>query len=232
MVQLSNRLLMAAGLVTKGNRVADVGCDHAYTSIYLCEQGTAPSVIAMDVNKGPLLRAKENVERFRLTDRIFLRLSDGLFALSAGEADTILLTGMGGLLMMRILSDFPEVTRSAKELILQPQSEVCQVRHYLHRTGYRITKERMVKEEGKFYVMMRAELSEEPQQYEHECEYAYGRELAAEDMPVLTEFLTRERRMREEVLSGLLTQDTEKAKNRIKELQKELLWIEEMERRN
>ena len=53
-MQLSNRLLAAAGMVTKGNIVADVGCDHAYTSIYLCREGISPRVIAMDVNKGPL----------------------------------------------------------------------------------------------------------------------------------------------------------------------------------
>lgn len=226
-MQLSNRLLAAAGLVTRGNRVADVGCDHAYTSIYLCEQDIAPSVIAMDVNKGPLQRAKENVERCRLSDRIELRLSDGLKNLSAGETDTVLLSGMGGLLMMRILSDFPEVTASAKELVLQPQSEVCQVRHFLHNEGYKITAERMVREEGKFYVMMRAVRSEEPQQYASECQYAYGKELAAEDIPVLLEFLARERSTREAVLAELLSQDTEKAVRRVAELRGELELIEQ-----
>ncbi|MGN0505553.1 MAG: tRNA (adenine(22)-N(1))-methyltransferase [Lachnospiraceae bacterium] len=228
-MQLSKRLLAAAGLVTKGNRVADVGCDHAYTSIFLCNEEISPSVIAMDVNKGPLMRARQNVAGYGLEDRIALRLSDGLAALSVGEADTILLTGMGGLLMMKILSDYPQVTASAKELILQPQSEVAQVRRYLHTTGYQITTERMVKEDGKFYVMMRAVKAEVPERYDRECRYAYGRELVAEDVPVLLEFLEKERSMREQVLSGLLLQETKKAKERVQELKKELRLIEEAE---
>ena len=103
-MQLSKRLRAAAGMVTKGNIVADVGCDHAYTSIYLCKEGIAPRVIAMDVNKGPLQGAKTHVEQAGLSEQIDIRLSDGLQKLMPGEADTVLLCGMGGLLMIKILS--------------------------------------------------------------------------------------------------------------------------------
>ena len=132
-MQLSNRLLAAAGMVTKGNVVADIGCDHAYTSIYLCQAGIAPRVIAMDVNKGPLRGAMAHVEEAKLAEQIDIRLSNGLEKLLPGEADTVLLCGMGGLLMIKILSDYPETTASVKELILQPQSEVGEVRHFLHK---------------------------------------------------------------------------------------------------
>ena len=140
-MQLSERLRMAAGLVTKGNIVADIGCDHAYTSIYLCKEGIAPRVIAMDVNRGPLLMAKKHVEEEGLGETIALRLSDGLKELVPGEAETILLCGMGGLLMMKILTDCPETTAAAKELILQPQSEVGEVRHFLHNSGLKMLNE-------------------------------------------------------------------------------------------
>lgn len=225
-MQLSERLLAAAGLVTRGNRVADIGCDHAYASIYLCREGIAPSAIAMDVRKGPLLRARQNVELYGLKEQISLRLSDGLTALSAGEAETLLLTGMGGLLMLNILSKFPEVTASAKELILQPQSEAAQVRRCLHKSGYKITTERMIKEDGKFYVLMRAVRADAPQQYEYEYDYVYGRELEKGDREVFLEFLSRERRLRKEVLSKLSAQETEKTKERVQELEQELLLIE------
>ena len=225
-MQLSKRLLAAAGLVTKGNRVADIGCDHAYTSIYLCKEGIAPSVIAMDVRKGPLLCAKQNVELYGLTKQISLRLSDGLKALSAGEVETLLLTGMGGLLILKILSEFPEVAASAKELILQPQSEAAQVRRFLHKSGYKITTERIVKEDEKFYVLMRAVRADVPQQYEHECDYRYGRELVTEDKEVFFEFLAREKRLREEVLAKISAQETKRTKERKQELEHELLIIE------
>lgn len=226
-MQLSNRLLAAAGMVTKGNIVADIGCDHAYTSIYLCQTGIAPSVIAMDVNKGPLAGAKAHVEEAGLSSRIDIRLSDGLQKLVPGEADTVLLCGMGGLLMIKILSDYPEATASLKELILQPQSEVGEVRHFLHKQGYEITKEHMLKEDGKFYVMMRAVKAAGPQAYETECDYRYGKLLMEEQHEVLEEYLERERRLRLDVLAALEGQDTENARLRRESLNREFSLIEE-----
>lgn len=226
-IQLSNRLLAAAGMVTKGNIVADIGCDHAYTSIYLCQAGIAPKVIAMDVNKGPLVGAKAHVEEAGLTEQIDIRLSDGLQRLVPGESDSVLLCGMGGLLMIKILSDYPEATASLKELILQPQSEVGEVRRYLHKQGYEITKEHMLKEDGKFYVMMRAVKSELPQAYETECDYIYGKLLLEEKNPVLAEFLDREHRLRADVLEALSGQDTENANARKESLNREFSLIEE-----
>ena len=226
-VQLSERLLAAAGMVTKGNIVADIGCDHAYTSIYLCQAGIAPRVIAMDVNKGPLVGAKAHVEEAGLTEQIDIRLSDGLQKLLPGEADTVLLCGMGGLLMIKILSDYPESTASLKELILQPQSEVGEVRHFLHKQGYEITKEHMLKEDGKFYVMMRAVKSDAPQNYEKECEYLYGKLLLEEKNAVLSAYLDREYRLRNDVLTALSGQQSENAKARKETLRQEFALIEE-----
>ena len=226
-VQLSKRLLAAAGMVTKGNIVADVGCDHAYTSIYLCQAGIAPKVIAMDVNKGPLVGAKAHVEEAGLSEDIDIRLSDGLQKLIPGEADTVLLCGMGGLLMIKILSDYPQATASLKELILQPQSEVGEVRAFLHKQGYEITKEHMLKEDGKFYVMMRAVKSEVPQAYETECDYVYGKLLLEEKNPALLEYLDREHRLRADVLTALEGQDTENARARKESLAGEFSLIEE-----
>ncbi|MBQ8633997.1 MAG: SAM-dependent methyltransferase [Lachnospiraceae bacterium] len=226
-VQLSKRLLAAAGMVTKGNIVADVGCDHAYTSIYLCQAGIAPKVIAMDVNKGPLVGAKAHVEEAGLSEHIDIRLSDGLQKLIPGEADTVLLCGMGGLLMIKILSDYPQATASLKELILQPQSEVGEVRAFLHKQGYEITEEHMLKEDGKFYVMMRAVKSDVPQAYETECDYVYGKLLLEEKNPVLLEYLDREHRLRADVLTALAGQDTENARARKESLVGEFSLIEE-----
>lgn len=226
-IQLSERLLAAAGMVTKGNIVVDIGCDHAYTSIYLCQAGIAPRVVAMDVNKGPLAGARAHVEEAGLTERIDIRLSDGLQKLLPGEADTVLLCGMGGLLMIKILSDYPETMASMKELILQPQSEVGEVRRFLHKQGYRITKEHMLKEDGKFYVMMRAEQCAEPEHYDKECEYLYGKLLLEEKNGVLSEFLDRECRLRSDVMTALAGQETENAKIRRETLRREFALIEE-----
>lgn len=230
-MQLSERLRAAAGMVTKGNIVADVGCDHAYTSIYLCREGISPRVIAMDVNKGPLVGAKAHVEEAGFAGQIDIRLSDGLQKLTPGEADTVLLCGMGGLLMIKILSDYPEATASLKELVLQPQSEASEVRRFLHKQGYCITKEHMLKEDGKFYVMMRAVPCEEPQQYDSECDYLYGKLLLDEKNEVLKEFLEREYRLRKDVLAALSGQTTENARARKETLCREFALIEEAKAR-
>ena len=217
---LSERMLRTAAMVSHGNRTADIGCDHAYTSIYLVEQGIAPQVVAMDVNAGPLTRAKENVDKFGMADRISLRLSDGLAKLMPGEVDTILIAGMGGPLMERILSACPETLAAAKELVLQPQSELGAFRRFLHGAGFRITAEDMLYEDGKYYVIFRAEHgTEEPWTEE---EYLYGKHLTDAAYPVLLEFLTEERRKAEEVLSGLQQAGTEKAQRRKEEVFRQL----------
>jgi tRNA (adenine22-N1)-methyltransferase len=109
----------------------------------------------MDLREGPLSRAREHIKEQGLSERITLRLSDGVSALAQGEADTILIAGMGGELIIRILTDGADICHSVRELILQPQSVIGEVRRYLRENGYRITDEDMVLEDGKFYPMMR-----------------------------------------------------------------------------
>lgn len=220
---LSERMLRTAAFVTRGNVVADVGCDHAYTSIYLVEQGIAPGVVAMDVNKGPLARAAENVERFGLRNVIDLRLSDGLKALAPGEADTILIAGMGGPLVERILTDGFETVAAAKELVLQPQSEIEHVRRFLHEKGFCITAEDMLREDGKYYVILRAEQGTEDGWSEEE--YCFGKHLIEGGSEVLREYLEKEKEKAELLLQGLTQAGTGKARARQAELQLQLEHI-------
>ena len=104
-MELSKRLQAVADLVTAGCRVADVGTDHAYIPIALVQEGRIPGAVAMDVNTGPLERARLHVAENRLEEKIELRLSDGLAALSPGEADSVVIAGMGGGLVIRILTE-------------------------------------------------------------------------------------------------------------------------------
>ena len=120
-MQLSLRLSAIAGLVTRGNRLVDVGCDHGYLPVSLYLDGKIPGAIAMDVRKGPLSRAQEHISQYGLDAYIETRLSDGLEALKPGEGDTLVIAGMGGPLMERILTDGAEVRESFREMILQRQ---------------------------------------------------------------------------------------------------------------
>lgn len=153
---LSERLRTLVSMVTPGMRVCDLGCDHGFVSIWLVEQKISPRVLAMDVREGPLAAAGRHVTERSLESLVETRLSDGLHNYEIGEADSLICAGMGGRLMMRILGDEKVKTDSFRELILQPQSELSQFRSWLWEHGYRITDEKMVEEDGKFYPMMRA----------------------------------------------------------------------------
>ena len=155
-VKLSKRLEVVASCVGSGGTVADIGCDHGFTSIYLTENKMAKCGIAMDINKGPLEKAKIHIEQAGLKDKIETRLSNGLDKLEIGEADTILISGMGGALITEILTKEKDKTLSAKELVLSPQSEIYLVRKCLHELGFFIQCEKMVFDMGKYYVVIKA----------------------------------------------------------------------------
>ena len=156
-MELSVRLQAVADMVSKGRRVADIGCDHGYVSIYLYRQRQCERVIAMDVKKGPLERATTNIKRYGLSEYIDVRLSDGTAALQPGEVDTLLMSGMGGRLTIRILEEgFARLGRF-EELVLQPQSELFLVRAFLRQQGIKIVDENMVVDDGKFYTVIKAQ---------------------------------------------------------------------------
>lgn len=188
-MRLSKRLGRLAANVRSGGVVADIGCDHGFTSIYLVRQGLARGAIAMDVNAGPLARASEHVEQYGLMDRIQVRLSDGMEKLAPGEADTLLISGLGGALMEGILERGRDVVGEAGELVLSPQSEIFLVRKKVHELGFAIVHEEMVEDQGKYYVIIRAVPGRES--YGEE-EYLYGRMLVREKDPVFREYLRRE----------------------------------------
>ena len=155
-LNISDRLKKVANCVKKDSFVADIGCDHAYTAIYLVKNKIAKKVIAMDINKGPLEKAKSNICNNRLEDYIETRLSDGGKELKKGEVNTILISGMGGRLTTKILDDSLDVVRECRQLVLQPQSEIYLVREYIAKIGFRIEYEDMFIDEGKYYVIINA----------------------------------------------------------------------------
>lgn len=155
MLTLSHRLQTICDMVTPGLRVCDVGCDHAYVDIRLLQEDKVPSALAMDVADGPLAIAASNLNLTELSDRCEVRKSNGLAAYHSGEADCMICAGMGGILMRSLLAAEPEKVSSFRELILSPQSEIYLVREWLFAGNYRITEERFLEDEGKYYTVMK-----------------------------------------------------------------------------
>lgn len=157
-MQLSPRLKLIADLVKEGSVVADIGTDHGYIPVYCVKNGISPSAIAMDVNPMPLAKAEENIALYGLEDSITTRLSNGLEALKKDEADTVVIAGMGGLLMINILSEGICAISEKTHLILQPMIAQRELRGYLYENGFVIDGEYVCREENKFYNIICARM--------------------------------------------------------------------------
>lgn len=150
---LNPRLRAIADRVTPGSRVADIGTDHALLPIWLCHEGIVRYAIAADAAADPLKRAKKNIEYYRCADKIDTRMSDGLRDIAPDEVDEVLIAGMGGELIARILDD-ASWNRPEIRWILQPMSASEDLRAYLAAHGYEIENEQAVRSMNRIYSVM------------------------------------------------------------------------------
>lgn len=223
-IKLSQRMQALCALLKKADRVADIGCDHAHVSIYLIQENIARHVIAMDIGKGPLQRAKENICEYGLASCIETRLSNGAQRLQQGEVEACIIAGMGGMLMKGILSDGLMLFKDMKQLVLQPQSDLKDFRYFLSENGFWIEDEDFVYEDGKFYPMMR--VVPRTQNYSlTEAEALYGPCLIKNKNKVLKDFLKYEYKQKEEILLRLENNSDsgERTAMRIETIKQELL---------
>lgn len=205
MTNLPDRLKKIVELVPDSETVADIGCDHAYVSIELVLQGKAKRALACDINEGPLSSAKSNIINAGLADKIETRLSDGLKEVLPHEADTVVIAGMGGLLMEKILQDR---LRDFDTFILSPQSDIEHFRHFLIDNRMIIKDETMLMEDGKYYTVMTvispdSSKEEEPSAedfYKNEEDFIYGGILLQKKDETLHKFLLKEKKRYESIL--------------------------------
>lgn len=184
---LSNRLLACCDFVHKGDRIADVGCDHGYLCIHLLTQGIASSAIASDVAEGPLESALRNARKYGVTNRISFHLSNGVQNIPR-DFDTLVCAGMGADTMMSILDAAPWLKDSRYRLILQCQSKRPELRKYLYANGFAIRREALA-QDGKFiYTVMEVVYS--PGESLTGAQYYITPALLASNSPLLPTFLT------------------------------------------
>ncbi len=150
---ISDRLLACASFVKRGDRVADIGCDHGYLSIHLLSNGIARSCIASDVREGPLQSAMRNARKFGVANKIEFFLSDGVQNIPR-DFDCMVCAGMGADTMIHILESAPWLRESKYTLILQCQSKTPMLRRYLSENGWQIRAESALRDGRFLYTIM------------------------------------------------------------------------------
>lgn len=253
MITLSKRLQAVADLVKPVSTMADIGCDHGFMSIYLIQSKRCEHVIAMDVNEGPLLRAKEHILEHALQNQIETRLSDGGKALllqdfekegkQIPEAQGVIMAGMGGRLMTKILQDSKAVFGQMEQWILQPQSEPGLVRKTIRELGFFIEEENMVLEDGKYYSMLRAvprslaleETQNDSSPFHQDVLDQYGSYLIQNGNSCFLDFLQYQIDQTKQILENLQGQQSERtmaAKENLQEKLQLFIRLQEFTKKN
>ncbi len=152
-IKLDKRLTAVAHMVKEGSTLVDIGSDHAYLPIYLCQKGVIQRAAATDVHKGPVKNAEDNIASEGLSDKITARLADGMDGLDLENYDTVTVCGMGGELIFRIINN-EKVKTLRPNLILQPMSSIDDLSFLLAGEGFEIYDDTLVRDGGRIYRIM------------------------------------------------------------------------------
>ncbi|ALP89581.1 MULTISPECIES: tRNA (adenine(22)-N(1))-methyltransferase [Clostridium] len=159
-MELSKRLNWILNIMDKCDVIMDVGTDHGYIAIELIKRNLADKVIASDINKDPLNKAKLNVSLEGLSNKIELRLGGGLTPVKDKEVNGVLIAGMGGNLIRDILENDIKKVKNMDYLVLQPAQNPEVLREYLYISDYEIIDEDVCFDEGKYYEVFKVKYKE------------------------------------------------------------------------
>ncbi|MBN6186155.1 tRNA (adenine(22)-N(1))-methyltransferase TrmK [Aneurinibacillus sp. BA2021] len=231
MIELSQRLRTIGDMVKPGSRVADIGSDHAYLPTYVIQKGIATACIAGEVNEGPWKSAARQVQAAGLSERIDVRLGDGLAVLAPGEADTVCIAGMGGSLIAAILERGTKALEGVSQLLLQPNVAAPLVRRWLLANGWQLNREKIIEEDGIIYEILEAVPGNPDLPYENgslskEELIEIGPYLWQEKSPVLVSKWRRERDKLRAVQEQLARAKQPGAEQKKQEVNKKLTWME------
>jgi len=226
-MNLSGRLKAIADAVPKCRAAADIGTDHGYIPVYLVRNKIVDAAIASDISSGSLDKAKKLISQAGLGDVIDTRLGSGLEVLKPGEVDTIIIAGMGGLLIRDILDACPD-TAGGAALILQPMVAQENLRKWLLENGYMILDEDLVREDHRYYEIITAAAGH--QTVENEIYYEIGRRLIEKQHPLLEEFVLHKIKSLEAIMEALKKAGSKSASEREDELGRKLRQLKEVYR--
>ena len=178
---LPKRLSLIASMVDRGAVVADIGTDHAHLPIYLVNNNVCPSALACDIKESPLETGRQNIALCHLEDKIQTRLSDGLSNIKSNEADTFTIAGMGGDMIIHILSSCPYIFDDKYTLILQPMTKYPTLMGWLFDNGFEIIRQECIHEGKHCYTVIKACFSGEKIPHEPEDEFLGKLDLSEEE---------------------------------------------------
>ena len=198
-VKLNNRLLKVASLVDEQRNIIDIGCDHAFLSIYLVQNKKTLKVIASDIKEGPLKHAKENIKKYGVNYEIKVKLGMGIEPIE-DDIDTIIISGMGGLNMVGILKYYPSKYQNVDTIILSPNSDTNIVRKEICKLGFYIDEELLVKENNIIYPIIKFKRGKKKYKY-RDC--LYGPKLIEKKDNLFKEYMQKEKQTKEKLLAVL-----------------------------
>lgn len=241
MVKLSDRLQVIADFITEGETMADIGTDHGFLPMYLWERKICPYVILSDINKGPLEKASENINTFCPENIFDIRLGSGIETLKTAEVDTIVVAGMGGILITDILAADLEKTNSFKKIILQPRNAPEKLKKWLLDNDFIILDETLVRESKYIWEIILAvpscqleksdsSLALKGENLVEEIEYELNPILFKKKDPLLVEYIKNKIRIEEQIVKNISRVDVIKdlkklnaSKERVKKLEEQLM---------
>lgn len=226
-MEISNRLKFVAQHIDKCDVLVDIGTDHGYIPIYAVKNNLCERAIATDINKGPVKKAKQNVGIEGESDRIEVRLGGGLNPIEKGQADCIIIAGMGGNLIRDILEADKEKLKGIKTIILQPAQNPEVLRKYLYNNNYQIMQEDLCFDEGIFYELFKVKYGVGEDRTYKPIDYEISKKLISENHPLINDFLKFKENKYLKIIEHI-NDSSESAKERKEDINSKLSLIQKI----
>lgn len=219
METLPKRLAAVAALIPSGKVVADIGTDHGFLPVFLVKKGIAPRVIASDIHRGPFQKALNYVHFEGLEENIEIRLGNGLDILSPGEAQVVVIAGLGGHTLVDILAAGSEVLQTVETLVLNPATHQNIVRQWLVTNGWCLMDEDLVEDQGRLYQIILTCQGQQPEAKNWtELQYDIGPIIVRKRHPLLKEYLERKLKKYEKAAGHIESSHSIQGRSRLEEL--------------
>lgn len=234
-IPLSDRLQLIAKKVSPNSVIADIGSDHAYLPCYVCLQHENVKAIAGEVSEGPYEKSLETVRKYRLENRIDVRLGNGLEVIKAKDnVSEVIIAGMGGSLISSILKNDSHKLKNVQRLILQPNNNELTLRRTLIQLGFTLTAEYILEENNLIYEIIIAEnkaftKAESPYIDDiKEKQLLFGPYLSKEKTAVFKDKWQQEQKQLKQIIEQMKQSKDEEVQQKIKIFKQQIKWIEEV----